>query len=370
MNPATNLADQIRAGDCPQNLREFAAQGLLPLPVEELVPLQVFLLKDPVPEIVDEATASLSKVSEEVWIRLVDRKDPDPALIDYILSFMPEAEAIKERILLNHAVDDSVFRIMAAAESGRLVDIILNNHVRLLRDSEILQALESNPDLTPDQKRRIEEFKTEFIYKKQKDSQDIPLASLEDLLAQIPNLDLEAQRWIQEIDMKFEEAPSEEQVQEALTNMFPGDELKQVPQEIISVYQRILGMKHGEKVRVALLGGKDERSLLIRDSSRQIASLVLRNPRLTDGELDGFAQMRNLDSDLLRQMGTIRGFIKRYSVVHALVRNPKTPSPTALNLIRLLREADLKNLERDKNIPDVIRRQAKKLKEQKELKKH
>ena len=371
MNPATSLSDQIRAGDCPQNLREFAAQGLVPLPAEELVPLQVFLLRDPIPEVVDQANASLSKVSEDVWIRLVDKKDPDPAIIDYILSFMPTAEAIKERILLNPAVDDGVFRIMGASEAGRLVDVILNNHVRLLRDSEILLAVESNPELTADQRRRIEEFKTEFIYKKQKDSQEIPLASLEDLLAQIPDLDLEAQKWIQEIDMKLEEAPpSDEQVQQVLSNMFPGDEINQLPAEIVSVYQRILKMKHQEKVRVALLGTKDERSILVRDASRQIASLVLRNPKLTDGEMDGFAQMRNIDSDLLRQMGMNRHFVKKYSVVHALVRNPKTPSPTALNLIKLLREADLKNLERDKNIPEVIRRQAKKLKEQKDLKKH
>ncbi|HSP07856.1 MAG TPA: hypothetical protein VLR94_11810 [Acidobacteriota bacterium] len=372
MNPAANLADQIRSGDAPQNLREFAAQGLVPLPEEELVPLQVFLLKDSQQEIAAEASAALTKVSEELWIRLVDRKEPDPAVIEYVLTFKPEAEAVKERILLNHSVDDTVFRTLGASESGRLVDVILNNHVRLLRDSEILLSLESNPNLTADQKRRIEEFKTEFIYKKQKvaESQEVPLVSLDDLLAQIPNLDLEALKWIKEMDAQGHERPSEEQVEQTLSAIFPAEEIGQLPNEIVSVYKKILGMSHSEKVRVALLGGREERSLLIRDASRQIASLVLRNPRITDAEMDGYAQMRNIDSDLLRQMGSSRGFIKRYSVIHALVRNPKTPSPTALNLLKLLREADLKNLERDKSIPDIIRRQAKKFKEQREVKRH
>lgn len=372
MNLASNLVEQVRNGQAPQNIREFAAQGMLPLSEEELIPLQILLLQDPLPEIVQMASSELHKVSDESWLRLVERKEPDPEVVDYILKYKPDSEDIKEKILLNHSVSDAVFEKMAAGESGKLVDVVLNNHVRLLRDGEILASLERNPALTPDQRRRIEEFKTEFIYKKQKaeESLEIPLASLEDLLAQIPNLDQEAQRWIQEIDQTEEERPTPEQVQATLSQMFHQDDLNSLPLEIISVYQKILSMKHAEKVRVALLGGREERSFLIRDASRQIAALVLRNPKLTDAEMENFATMRNIDSDLLRQMGMNRAFVKRYSVLHSLIRNPKTPSPTSLNLIRLLREADLKNLERDKNIPDVIRRQAKKLRDQKELKKH
>src|SRR5262249_36236649 len=148
-----------------------------------------------------------------------------------------------------------------------------------------------------------------------------------------PNLDMEAQKWIQEIDQQEQEAPSDEQVQQQMSTLFSKDDLANLPTEIISVYQRILKMKHSEKVRAALLGEKDERMLLVRDSSRQIASLVLRNPKLTDMEMEGFAQMRNIDSDLLRQMGMNRTFVKRYTVTHSLVRNPKTPRGTALNLL-------------------------------------
>ena len=63
----------------------------------------------------------------------------------------------------------------------------------------------------------------------------------------------------------------------------------------MTTYQKVLRMSHPEKYRIALLGGKEERTILIRDRSRQIASLVLRNPKITDSEMDAFAQMRNLD---------------------------------------------------------------------------
>jgi hypothetical protein len=292
---------------------------------------------------------------------------------------------------LNNTISDAIVRSMAATESGPLLDIILNNQVRLLRDQEILLNLETNPYLNYDQKRRIEEFKTEFFYKKQIEAheefteqveeevaeeevaeavkEEIPLASLDDLLAQIPNLDIEAQRLIAQIDSEPSILPTDAEVHAQLQSIFSSEELDQISDETLTTYQKVLRLSHPEKVRIALLGGKEERTILIRDPSRQIASLVLRNPKITDSEMDAFAQMRNLDGQILREMAENRSFIKRYTVVHSLVKNPKVPSPTALNLLKLLRDMDLKNLERDRNIPELIRRQAKRIRDQREVSK-
>jgi hypothetical protein len=385
MDPASSLIEQLRSGSAPRNIKEFAAQGMVPLSVEDLIPLQVQLASDSDESIASLAKTSLQKVAQETWIRLVERKDPDHALIEYCVR--STTHPVKEKILLNNTISDAIVRSMAATESGPLLDIILNNQVRLLRDQEILLNLETNPYLTYDQKRRIEEFKTEFFYKKQIEAheefkeqveeevaeeeavEEIPLASLDDLLAQIPNLDVEAQRIIAQIDSEPSILPTDEEVHAQLQNIFSSEELDQVSQDTITTYQKVLHMSHPEKVRVALLGGKEERTILIRDPSRQIASLVLRNPKITDSEMDAFAQMRNLDGQILREMAENRSFIKRYTVVHSLVKNPKVPSPTALNLLKLLRDMDLKNVERDRNIPEIIRRQAKRIRDQREVSK-
>jgi hypothetical protein len=387
MDPASSLIEQLRSGSAPRNIKEFAAQGMLPLAVEDLIPLQVQLSNDSDEGIASLAKSSLQKVAQETWIRLVDRKDPDHALIEYCVR--STTHPVKERILLNNTVPDVIVRSMAATESGPLLDIILNNQVRLLRDQQILLALETNPYLNYDQKRRIEEFKTEFFYKKQIEAHEefgekeevveeevvvvveeaVPLASLDDLLAHIPNLDAEAQKIIAQIDSEPSILPTDEEVQSQLQNIFSNEELDKISQDTLTTYQKVLHMSHPEKVRVALLGGKEERTILIRDASRQIASLVLRNPKLTDSEMDAFAQMRNLDNQVLREMAENRSFIKRYTVVHSLVKNPKVPSPTALNLLKLLRDMDLKNLERDRNIPELIRRNAKRIRDQREVNK-
>ena len=144
------------------------------------------------------------------------------------------------------------------------------------------------------------------------------------------------------------------EVQSQLQNIFSSEELDQISQDTITTYQRVLRMSHPEKVRVALLGGKEERTILIRDPSRQIASLVLRNPKITDSEMDAFAQMRNLDGPrYYAKWPKTEHLSNGITVIHPLVKNPKVPSPSALNLLKLLRDMDLKNIERDRNIPEI-----------------
>ena len=108
MNLASSLVDQIKAGQAPQNLREFAAQGMLPLSEEELVPLQILLLQDAEAPIRDMAATALKNVSDETWLRLVDRKEPEAEVVDYVLKNKPGSDDIKEKILLNHSVPDSI----------------------------------------------------------------------------------------------------------------------------------------------------------------------------------------------------------------------------------------------------------------------
>ena len=86
---------------------------------------------------------------------------------------------------------------------------------------------------------------------------------------------------------------------------------------------------------------------------------MLKNPRITDGEIERIAHLRNVTEEVLRQIGTRRDWIKIYSVIHALVGNPKTPQGVAMNFIPRLNNKDLKDLQRNRDIPELIRRSAK-----------
>ncbi len=369
MNPSSQLVEQIRTGTAPRNVKEFAAQGMLPIPVDELISIQILLARDEDEDIAKSARSSLLKASEQTWVRLVERRDPDQEIIIFCIQQPSFPLTIKEKILLNYSVPDDIVRFMASAERGPILDLIISNHVRLLRDPQLLETLEKNDFLSNDQKRRVSEFRTEFITKKQKQAEEDRLeeTSFEDILSQIPDLDAEAQRILIEADQIEEEPPSDEEVRKNLQKLIPLEELTQLPLEILSTYQRILRMTVKQKLRCGLLGSKEERGILIRDPHREVGSMVLRNPKLSEMEMENFAQMRDLDSELLRQMGNTRSFLRKYSIILTLVKNPKTPSAVSLNLLKLVRDTDLKYLERDKNIPEVIRRQSKKTREWKQV---
>jgi hypothetical protein len=61
---------------------------------------------------------------------------------------------------------------------------------------------------------------------------------------------------------------------------------------------------------------------------------------------------------VLRQIGNHREWTRHYAVVANLVKNPRTPVPISLGMVSRLNPRDLKSLSTDRNIPEVIRRQA------------
>ena len=99
-----------------------------------------------------------------------------------------------------------------------------------------------------------------------------------------------------------------------------------------------------EKMRYALFGNREIRSMLIRDSNKEIARTVLRSPKLTDNEVEAIAAMRGVAEDILREIGQSRAWTKSYAVVQNLVKNPKTPPTISQNLLFRLRAPDLLQL--------------------------
>jgi hypothetical protein len=51
--------------------------------------------------------------------------------------------------------------------------------------------------------------------------------------------------------------------------------------------------------------------------------------------------------------------MKKYGIMKNIVMNPKTPLAIALNLFKRLIDLDLKILVRDKGVPEILRREAK-----------
>ena len=101
--------------------------------------------------------------------------------------------------------------------------------------------------------------------------------------------------------------------------------------------------------------------LLIRDSNKIVQEAVVDSPKITEGEIEAFCKMRNLPEELLRKIARNGEWMKLLPIARALATNPKTPVGVALPLVSRLTDFDLKNLLRDKNVSELVRREAKKI---------
>jgi hypothetical protein len=125
--------------------------------------------------------------------------------------------------------------------------------------------------------------------------------------------------------------------------------------------QRIQSLTVGEKIALALRGGREVRSILCKDSNKEVVLSVIKNPKVTDSEAELIAHSRNIPEEALRIISKNREWMKNYNVVLALVNNPKTPTGIAMNLVSGLKKKDLATLEKNKNVPEAVRVIAKKL---------
>jgi len=127
-----------------------------------------------------------------------------------------------------------------------------------------------------------------------------------------------------------------------------------------SVTQRLAQMNVPERLKRATKGTREERSILIRDPNKLIATAVLSSPKLTSAEVEAIAKMANVSEEILRIIAMNRSWIKNYNVVYSLTKNPKTPVQLSMNLLSRLAEKDLQKLSTDRNVPDILRITARK----------
>ena len=92
-------------------------------------------------------------------------------------------------------------------------------------------------------------------------------------------------------------------------------------------------MAVSDKIKLALIGNKEARGLLIKESNKVVVKNVLENPRVTDDEVINYAGNKNLSGEVARIISGKKKFLKSFKVRCALVRNPKTPVPQAIKMM-------------------------------------
>jgi len=128
-----------------------------------------------------------------------------------------------------------------------------------------------------------------------------------------------------------------------------------------TLLQKIQKLSVGQRIQLALRGGRDIRNILAKDPNKEVSLSVLENAKITDTEVEMIAKNRSSLEEALRRIAKNREWMKKYAIIIALATNPKTPPGIAVALVGEIKTKDLAMIEMNKNVCEAVRAAAKRL---------
>lgn len=326
-----SLLEQVRSG-ADRELQVLAASGLLPLPPEELIPLQVELARGRDAELAERAANALRTVEPRIAGPYLEHQ-----AVEEVLSYFANASShpgIIEVIVRRRDVPRQVLVALGRRVPPDLQEILILRQDAILEEPGILSALEENPQLSSYTQRRIAEYRQHLLPRERTDSGPVP--SLFQPVQEMDDEDLAITLAAMKRAVPVE-APAEIETQTGLSE----GQIRMLP----------------VPARLKLSRGASRllRTILMRDSSVQVALSTLINNAISEQEIEQTANSRSVAVELLEAISKKREWISRYNVAKGLVKNPRTPLPIALKLVNRMSVRDLRDLGRDKNVPDAVR---------------
>ncbi len=129
----------------------------------------------------------------------------------------------------------------------------------------------------------------------------------------------------------------------------------------LSIGQRIGRMKVGEKIKYAMKGDKEARTILVKDTNREVYMAVLNNPGLKENEVVMLAKNTGTSAEILRAIGRNREWVSNRNIMLSLVMNAKTPVEITIRFLPRLMKKDLEFISKTRSLPMAVRTNARRL---------
>jgi hypothetical protein len=321
----TDLLTLIERGEASPQILDFAARGMVPLPPEELVRA--------IASILASGNVGLAAFAGEAF-KALDAASLKGAVLSpgvrpeqlAVIARRTHEPSVLEPLIRHRKVPDETLAWLAERVEAPLQDILVTNQTRLLAAPIIVERLFENPKLSPEIRRRADEFLEEFFLKKERERDeggDLEEASEEALAAVAP--------------------------------AGPADEAELSEDDKKSLFARVSTMSVVQRIRLAYRGNKEERMFLVQDRNRLVSSAVLKSPKTRDSDAESIANMKSVSEDVLRGITFRRDWMRHYGIMRAIVRNPRSPIDVTLSLVVRLNAKDQKFLASDRNVPEAVR---------------
>jgi hypothetical protein len=391
------MIDLIRSSQIPSNLMQFAARGALSVPPEETIEILVHLALH------NKLFGEQARMTLAGWDERGSRTAAgDPNTSAEVLGYFTSLENLRPNLLSklaeNPSVTEESLDKVALLGSRSVVEILLESR-RVRNSARLLQALQGNPNLRPNELAEIANkleglgttTATEAAVPDVLVEADAPDEVVEGTVTKFleenaAEVEAEKDKPFQPIGLAHEDFGGETTVEAGsavspapatamaeLVNVAGGKPVSLEGKPVAaavkkkavvaverrdSTLQKISKLDIKGRIALAMRGSKEERSILIRDSTKLVAIAVLESPKISDGEVEAFALQKNVLEAVLRTIPMKRRFAKNYNIMRNLVFNPRTPLDLSLGLLKNLLIHDLKNLSGNKEVSDTIRKVA------------
>ena len=352
--------------ETPKPLKLMAAKGALPLPPETLILVWYQLSFETDPDITAAVAETVASFDAGILANLASHDFPE-SVLDWLAKSTTD-ETVLEKIILNPKTHDATLMDLAAIASRNTVDLIAENQVRILRSPEIIEKIYLNPAArmaTVDKLIALaREHQIEFASLKALQE----AMQTKDFVDDKPGLsdeEFEAVLAQSSKESAAEKTDSDENLRDLKPIEDTTEESTEEAQHRLTRSQIIDRMNAPQRVRLALMGSREDRSILLRDTRRIVYMSVIKSPKMSLGEVGSIASSKSMPDEIIGYIAQRRDWIRYYPIVVALVNNPKCPLSESVGMMRQLRLNDLKNLQRSKSIPAQLARQAQMLYRQK-----
>lgn len=355
LDPASLSTPAQKMLTAPPKMQEMAARGIAPgIRPGELVVLLVAFSQSEVETVKAAAEKTLGALPEPVLTGAIGAP-LHPLAIDALALRYHERIDVLERLLGMPSIDIDTVLSLARVANEKAAELLATNEERLLQNPKIIEYLYLNKNTRMSTADRMIELAV-------RNNVEVAIPAWKEAAAAIANeLILEASDEPSPDDLLFKEtlelgaALRAQGDDDGDTHEELDDGQEVLKEKYLPIMQRIAAMTNSQKVRTAMVGTREEIMLLVRDANRVVAMAAAKSPALSEADAEKIASNRSVGADVLGIIGHNPEFTKRYTVKKSLVENPKTPVSIASQMIKHLRESDLRLLEKNKNVSGPVR---------------
>lgn len=340
----SSILDQIRARQLPESARQAVVQGFMPLEPGELITAISILVGDD-PSLLPDAQATFEQMPIGVQIEYFQNRELDPKILDFFLSTMALQPEVKSEALLNPRASGRILVAIAPTLEADLLDLVVNNQVKIQETPEIIDALRENPQIGINHLQKLDDYKRLLFRELVSPAEELEETPIEEVVEKAVE---EAREYVAVFGKE-----------KVTARDIAKDSQPEEADKKASALQQVTAMTVPQKIQAAIKGGREIRSILVRDANRLVCSAVIKSPRITEAEIDFYSNLRNVQTDVLRLIAMNREWVRNYKIMLNLVRNPRTPLALTMRLLPSIMKKDLRALTHDRGIPEALRKSAK-----------